>query len=193
MFEAPLGDGPLMASAEIATIPVDATISGMFLIPMVAEASRLERTLPSARARYSPFQFYSLREHVTLMFEAAGVLFPDHSPRRALRKLGRGAASALLSSMLGRVMFSSVLTPLDSLSAMAKSYELNLKPGRAQVVDHGPGFAIVELKDVHYLLDTHHVGVMEGLLGRLGIRPEVKARHLSGGHAELLVSWGAGA
>ena len=189
MFEAPSVDGPLSAAAELAKIPDDATISGMFLMPMAEAAARLGKPLPSARERYTRFHFYPLREHVTLMFEAVKVLFPDCGARKGMRKLGRGAAPALLESTLGRVVLASAITPVDAIAAMAKAYEINLRPGSARILESGRGFAIVELKNVYYLLDCNHVGAMEGLLRPLNIRPEVRIRPITNGHAELLVCW----
>jgi uncharacterized protein (TIGR02265 family) len=184
-------NAPLVRELEIAKIPQAATISGMFLMPMAEEAERRGRPLPSARPRYTRFNFYPLREHVQLMFEAAAALFPDVPPRKAMRKLGRGAAPALLQSMLGRVVLATAVSPLDALEAMAKAYGINLRPGDAKVVEHAPGAAILELREIHYLLDSNHVGAMEGLLRPLGLKPEVRIHELGPGHAELLVTWPA--
>lgn len=181
---------PLMASQEIERIPETATISGMFLMPMAAEAERIGSPLPSARPRYTRFTFYPLREHVQLMFEAAEILFPGVSTRKAMRKLGRGAAPALLQSTLGKVVLAAAVTPLDALDAMTRAYGLNVRPGEGSVIDHGDSFAVVELRDIHYLLDSNHVGAMEGLLRPLGLSPEVRIRAIGPGHAQLLVRWG---
>lgn len=188
-FKAPSTGSPLVREVEIAKIPAAATISGMFLMPMAAEAERLGHPLPSSRKRYTRFNFYPLREHVQLMFEAAEVLMPGVPMRKAIRKLGRGAAPALLQSTLGKVVLASAVSPLDALEAMSKAYGINLRPGAANVIDHGAGFAILELREIHYLIDSNHVGAMEGLLRPLGLKPEVRVRELGPGHAELLVTW----
>jgi uncharacterized protein (TIGR02265 family) len=174
---------------EVARIPEEAAIKGMFIQPMAEEAARLGRVLPSARERYVGFKFYPMREHVRVMFEAAEVFFPNMSPARALRKLGRGATPALLTSTLGRVVWSTAMTPHLAIEALAKSYAINLKPGTAQVIQKGPGYAIVELRDVHYLIDSNHVGAFENVLRGLDIQPEVKVRLLAPGHGELLLTW----
>lgn len=188
-FRAPDMRAPLVRELEIARIPESATISGMFLMPMAAEAERRGLALPSARQRYTRFNFYPLREHVQLMFEAAAAFFPDAPTRKAMRKLGRGAAPALLQSMLGKIVLATAVSPLDALEAMSKAYGINLRPGEARVVEHGQGFAILELREIHYLLDSNHVGAMEGLLRPLGLVPEVRIHELGPSHAELLVSW----
>lgn len=158
-------------------------------MPMAAEAERLGRPLPSARKRYTRFNFYPLREHVQLMFEAAEALMPGVPTRKAIRKLGRGAAHALLQSTLGKVVLASAVSPLDALEAMSKAYGINLRPGSANVIEHGDGFAILELREIHYLIDSNHVGAMEGLLRPLGLKPEVRVHQLAPAHAELLVTW----
>jgi uncharacterized protein (TIGR02265 family) len=188
-FKSPDIADPLVRDAELAKIPDAATISGMFLMPMAAEAERLGRPLRSARPRYVRFNFYPLREHVQLMFEAAEAFMPQLPTRKAIRKLGRGAASALLQSTLGKVVLASAVSPLETLEAMAKAYAINLRPGEANVIEHGDGFAIVELREIHYLIDSNHVGAMEGLLRPLGLKPEVLVHELGPGHAELLVTW----
>lgn len=180
---------PLVRDVEIAKIPKAATISGMFLMPMAAEAERRGSPLPSARPRYTRFTFYPLREHVQLMFEAAEAFFPGVPTRKAIRKLGRGAAPALLQSTLGKVVLASAVSPLDALEAMAKAYGINLRPGEVKVIEHGAGFAILELREIHYLIDSNHVGAMEGLLRPLGLKPEIRIDELGPGHAQLLVSW----
>jgi uncharacterized protein (TIGR02265 family) len=188
-FKSSNTSSPLVRDVELAKVPQAATISGMFLMPMAAEAERRGHPLPSARKRYTRFNFYPLREHVQLMFEAAEVLMPDVPTRKAIRKLGRGAAPALLQSTLGKVVLSSAVSPLDALEAMSKAYAINLRPGEAKVIEHGDGFAILELREIHYLIDSNHVGAMEGLFRPLGLKPEVSVRELGPGHAELLVTW----
>lgn len=182
---------PLVREVEVAKIPEAATISGMFLMPMAAEAARRGLPLPSARPRYTRFNFYPLREHVQLMFETAEALLPQVPTRKAIRKLGRGAAPALLQSTLGKVVLATAVSPVDALEAMAKAYGINLRPGEARVVDQGDGFAILELREIHYLIDSNHVGAMEGLLRPLGLKPEVRVYERGPGHAELLVTWPA--
>lgn len=188
-FKAPDMATPLVREVEIAKIPQAATISGMFLMPMAAEAERRGSPLPSARPRYTRFNFYPLREHVQLMFEAAEAFFPGVPTRRAIRKLGRGATPALLQSTLGKVVLATAVSPLDALEAMAKAYGINLRPGQMTVIEHGDGFAILELREVHYLIDSNHVGALEGLLRPLGHEPEIRIDEMGPGRAQLLVRW----
>lgn len=188
-FQPPDMGRPLDLVTELAEIPTDATISGMFPMAVAQEAAKRGSALPSARPRYVAFNFYPLYEHVQLLFEGAPLLFPGVPLRKALRKLGRGAAYALLQSTVGRVILAEAVTPLNAIEAIAKAYCVNLKPGEARLTSKGARHAIVELKDVHYLLDTNHVGAMEGVLRPLEIRPEVRIHRLGPGHAEFLITW----
>src|SRR5262252_4083855 len=107
-FVEPRWDAPFDDEAELAAIPESSTISGMFLAPLVAEATRRGITLPSARDRYVQFKFYPLVEHARLLLETCARIYPDRPRRMALRKLGRGAPQALVATTLGRVVLGSV-------------------------------------------------------------------------------------
>ncbi len=179
----------LFAAHEIANIPAEATIAGLYLIPLVEGAKKLGRPLPSARPRYTAFTFYPLREHAQLMVEAAEVFFPGKPLRSALRKIGRGATAAFLNSTLGKIVLSPAVGPVDVVQQMAKTYALNLKPGRAEVLFVERRKIVVELRDVHYFLDCHHVGVFEGLLRHAGVDGEVRIHSITRGHAEYLLTW----
>lgn len=187
--DAPWG-APLDAEAWVDAIPRDATMSGLFLGAVVGAAARAERTLPSARAGYTSFRRYPLREHCQLLVEAARVLFPERSLREGLRRLGRGAPQTLLSSMLGRVVLGSVEGPAELLRAMARSYPLHMSPGSLEVLDERPGRVVLALRDIHHFLDSHNVGVFEGVLRHAGIEGgRVRIRSHSALDADLLCTW----
>lgn len=165
-------------------------MSGLFLGAVAQAAVRADRALPSARPGYTAFRRYPLREHCQLLVEAARVLFPDRTLREGLRRLGRGAPQTLLGSMLGRVVLGSVEGPAELLRAMARSYPLHMSPGTLEVVDEGPGRVVLALRDIHHFLDSHNVGVFEGVLRHAGIEGgRVRIRSLSPIHADLLCTW----
>src|SRR5688572_26437759 len=95
--EPPWGE-PLDAPALVRAVPADATMTGVFLAAVCELATRRGITLPAARARYTPFQRYPLREHCELMLEVSRLTMPELPLRAALRKLGRGAPAALVRS-----------------------------------------------------------------------------------------------
>jgi uncharacterized protein (TIGR02265 family) len=104
--------------------------------------------------------------------------------------MGRGSPGALVQSMIGRVVLGSVEGPLEILRAMAKSYALHTKPAMLSVVEQEPGRAIVRAKDVVYFLDSHHVGVFEGVLKYAQVEDaQVRIHSWSETEADLLCEW----
>jgi uncharacterized protein (TIGR02265 family) len=136
-----------------------------------------------------PFQTYPLREHCELLVEVARVVHPELSLRLALRRLGRGAPYALVRSTIGKVVLGSVEGPLEILRAMAKSYAMHMRPSALDVEADGRKRAIVHLTDVHNFLDSHNVGVFEGVLKYAGVAGTVAIRSYSRTSADLLCAW----
>lgn len=189
-FSIPRMDGGVQRELALSAIPRGATIAGMFDQTLARAAAEVGRPLPGARARYTAFSFYPLHEHLALLFEACDQLYPGVPERRALRKLGRAAVDALLASTVGRVLLASATDPLTALEAFCKAYAVNMKPGQAWVAEHGPGWAVVRLDQVHLLLDCHQPGAFEGLMGHLfEVRIPVQVHLLAPGSAEYLVRW----
>jgi uncharacterized protein (TIGR02265 family) len=188
-FVEPPWDAPFDEQAELAAIPESCTISGMFLAPLAAEATRRGLALPSARERYVSFKFYPLVEHARLLLETCARIYPDRSRRQALRKLGRGAPQALVSSTLGRVVLGSVEGVSSVVAAMAKAYPLNARPSKVTVVESMPGRSVVRLEDIHYFLDSHHVGTFEGVLKFARVRGRVRIAMRSHCSADFLLEW----
>lgn len=188
-FVEPPWSAPLDPTVAIREIPETATISGMFLAPLVLEAKRRGYTLPSARDRYVPFQFYPLREHCRLLVETCERAYRDRSLRQALRKLGRGAPAALVASTLGKVVLGSAEGVEQIVTAMAKAYPLNARPSRVEVLEAVPGRAVIRFEDLFYFLDSHHVGAMEGVLKFAGVSGEVLIASRGPASADMLLSW----
>lgn len=190
-FVEPPWGAPLDAHAVIAAIPPTATISGMFLAPLVVEAKRRGIVLPSARERYVPFTFYPLAEHAKLLVESCERLFGDKPLRQALRKLGRGAPQALVATTLGKVVLGSVEGVGDVIAAMVKAYPLNARPCSVTVLELDASHAIVRLEEVHYFLDSHHVGTFEGVLRYAGVSGGVRIAARGRTAADFLLEWSA--
>jgi uncharacterized protein (TIGR02265 family) len=188
-FVEPGWNTALDARAEIAEVPEEASISGMFLAPLALEAKRRGITLHTARDRYLPFKFYPLREHMKLLVETCEKLHADRPLRQALRKLGRGAPAALVASTLGKVVLGSVEGVHAIVEGMAKAYPLNVRPCRVEAVDAGPRRMIVRLSDVHYFLDSHHVGAFEGALRYAGVHGTVRIAPRGRTAADFLLEW----
>jgi len=188
-FVEPLWMAPLDCDAALAAIPSTATISGMFIAPLVVEAKRLGVVLPSARERYLPFQFYPLVEHARVMLETCARVYPNVPIRFALRKLGRGAPKALVTSTLGKVVLASAEGVHDVVDAMAKAYPLNARPSKVTVVERAPGRIVVRLEELHYFIDSHHVGAFEGAMKYAGAEGRVLVAPRGKASADFLLEW----
>lgn len=187
----PPWDAPLAAPALVDAIPPDATMSGMFLAGVVELARSRKVTLPSARPSYVAFRPYPLREHAQLLVEAARAVYPSETLRQGLRRIGRGAPRTLVASMIGRVVLGTVEGPVEIVRAMAKSYPHHVRPGSLEVVERGPGDLVVRLRDIHHFLDSHNVGVFEGVLRYAEVDGEVAIHAWSRTSADMRLTYRA--
>jgi uncharacterized protein (TIGR02265 family) len=188
-FVEPPWSAPLDAHAVLRAVPESASIVGMFCDRVVNVAKLQGKPLPSAREKYTPYKFYPLREHAQLVLEACPRLYPSLSLRQALRKLGRAAPQALIGSTIGKVTLGAASGVEETLRAWAKTYPLHLRPGFAELAEVSKNHAIVRLTDVHFFLDSHHVGSFEGLFKFLELRATVKIHSFSPSAADLLCTW----
>jgi uncharacterized protein (TIGR02265 family) len=188
-FMEPPWTAPLDAESEIRAVPQVAQVRGLLIAPMLADAKKRGAPTAVPRERYLSFTLYPLREHVRLLVDSCQAAFPELSLRQGLRKLGRGASDAFGATTLGKVTLGAAEGVHDIVTAFAKGYELNLQPGRACVLESGPRRVVVSLDDVHYFLDSHHVGAFEGVLKRAGVRGRVSIARRGRAAADLLLEW----
>ena len=162
----------------------------MFFLAVQARAKELNVALPVARQRYVPFNFYPLRELIPMMIEGAKHFYNARSVREGLRVMGHGVPKALVSSTVGKVVFGSAEGVHAAAAAMAKTYTINLRPDtHAEVMSSGPNWLVVHLHNVHYLLDSHHLGVFEGVMLHSGTQGNVKVASSDSSSGELLLTW----
>lgn len=188
-FVEPPWRAPLDGSAALEAVPDDATIAGMFLAPMAEGARAAGAPLPSARDRYTGFSFYPLREHVALLIESSQLMFPDLPLRMGLRKLGRVAPGVMLKSTLGKVTMGSAEGVTMVLSEMSKIFAHYLRPSHAEVICSDANNVVVRLRDIHYFIDSHFIGIYEGGMGCAGVKGEVRILEYGPTEADLLCSW----
>jgi uncharacterized protein (TIGR02265 family) len=187
-FIEPVWAAPLDIDAA-ANVPNDAQVAGMFFLALQAKAQQMNITLPRARERYLSFRFYPLSELMPLMVEGAKHFYPGKPPREALRTMGRAVPKALIASTIGRVVFGSAEGVHASVEAMAKTYEINLRPCRVSVTESAPNWMVVRLEDIHHFLDSHHVGIFEGTMLHVGVEGTVRIAAVSGSAADILLTW----
>lgn len=186
--DAPWG-APLDVDACLRAIPASATITGMFLEGASQVARDKGHTMRAGRARYTAFQTYPLREHCEILVEVAEALYANVPLREGLRRLGRGAPQVLMRSTVGRVVLGSVEGPVPTIEAMARSYALHMRPSTLVVEKHGEHGVIIHLSDIHNFLDSHNVGVFEGVMRHAGAPGKVRICSFSRTNADFLCEW----
>ncbi len=186
-FVAPDWDAPLDVAVHIRAMPPNARIKGMYPAAIVDGARARGLSLPTARERYVAFHDVPMREYATLLVEAAGAFFPELTLRSALRKLGRASREVFAQSVVGRVVLSAASDLPGALTASAKAYVISLPPARAEVRELDERRAVFALANVYNFLDSHHVGVLEGIAHGCGVHVEagVKLSSLFDGEIEL--------
>jgi uncharacterized protein (TIGR02265 family) len=188
-FVEPLWNAPLDLSTALSHIEESATLAGMFFQAVVEGARQAGVTLRSARERYTRFKFYPQTEFAQLLVEGAGIFYPGIPLREALRKMGHSAPHAMIESTMGRVIFGSVEGVAEVITAMAKTYPLNVRPCVVEVTDTGQNYVLVRLQNIGYFLDSHHIGVFEGTLTYAGVRGSIRIRSHGPKSADYLCSW----
>jgi uncharacterized protein (TIGR02265 family) len=188
-FSEPLWDAPVDVEAEARALPASATIKGLFLLPMVAEATRRRLVLRAARDRYLPFVDYPLIEHLRLLIEAAHAFYPELSTRRGLRRLGRAAPRAIGETLVGKVHWSTVTDITSGLEYGARMYAITAPSSRVVILENAPGQARLRLEGSHCFVDSNHVGTWEGILRACDVEGTVAVRIESSRTAELALEW----
>jgi uncharacterized protein (TIGR02265 family) len=189
-FHAPPWDAPLDVNAEIEGLPKGATMKGLFMLPMVAEAQSRGVTLPAARDRYLPFSDYPLAEHARLLVESAHSFYPNLTTRRGLRKLGHAAVHAFRQATIGKVMWATVSSVDSALEAASKTYSIAVPSSHLSTLERSPGRAVVRLwGGAHCFLDSNHVGTLEGVLRASQVEGSVAVRVESRFVADYLLTW----
>lgn len=180
---------PIDLQAELSRIPADARIGGLFLGPLARQLRERGAELSELPAHFEDLQQYPLSLLVTLLAEASRTLFPELPLRVAMRKLGRQAMPALLQSPVGRLALGAAQGMVQTLEAVAKSYNITLHPSRAEVIHKEPGLVVVRLTNVYHFLDSHHVGVFEGALRLRKVKGKVLIHQHSPSSADYLCRW----
>jgi uncharacterized protein (TIGR02265 family) len=188
-FVAPDWSAPLDVAAYISAMPRTARIKGMFPAAVAEGARARGLTLPSARERYLPFSDIPQSEFAILLVEAASTFFPDAPLRGALRELGRSAYPVFVQSMVGRVVLSTAADMPSALAAAAKAYAVALPTCQVDVSDVGKQRAVVSLKNIYYFLDSHHIGVFEGLARSCGVRLHTRVRVRTAFEGDFELTW----
>lgn len=179
-FVAPSFTAPLDVEGVIAQIPETAQIKGFFVTGyekmLVARRPDLAQQIREAMPRksYGSLHNYPRAEVMRAEVALARVFSPNVPDREALRHATAFVYPMFLSSLLGRVVLSTVGRNVDTV--------LGLGPRMMSSVTNYGSVTAEKLADrhwrYHYLdyyswLDCGDVGIIEGLLTHYGKRPEL--------------------
>jgi uncharacterized protein (TIGR02265 family) len=155
--------------------PPEATVKGMYVDSLLSMLKRRGAEPPLAK-RYLAFKDYPLHELMRLMVDAVGVLYPHTSPHAGMIALGRLAFPTLLSTTVGKVIFSIAGNSwVRALNLVTKAYEVSIRPGTASVEDLTETSARVELREIWNFGDSYQVGVFEGAMEHFRVSGSVRA------------------
>jgi uncharacterized protein (TIGR02265 family) len=191
-FAAPSWDAPIDVTAHVNATPTGATIKGMFPAGIVEACEAVGGRPKHAHARYLAFADYPMREYALLLVEAARLLHPRLPLRSGLRKIGRASQPTFARSMLGRVILGAMHDARSALDAIVKAYGVAMPSASLEVREVSEGRALVRLEGVTTFLDSHHVGVFEGVVRSAGLRAEISVKLSSLSDGELLLEWPVG-
>jgi uncharacterized protein (TIGR02265 family) len=174
----------------ISETPSDASVKGMYVESLFSMLTGKGSARPTDK-RYLSFKDYPLRELMRLMVDATEVLYPEASPREGMMALGRLAFPTLVSTTVGKVIFSIAGNNwVRALNLVTKAYEVSIKPGTASVKDLTETSARIELREIWNFGDSYQVGVFEGAMEHFGVRGSVRPVRVGRRcDVDLIVHW----
>lgn len=180
----------LRFSERIEATPAHATVKGMYIDAFLRTLDRKRLPRPTTK-RFMSFTDYPLRDYMSLLLEACPKLHPHESIAEALKCQGRLVYPTLISSTVGKVIFSIAgRSWTAALPLTARGYEISLKPGSAQTHDMTENSALLSLRNVHNFAECFHVGVMEGAMDIFRVSGTVTPQSLNRPcDVDLLLNW----
>lgn len=91
--------------------------------------------------------------------------------------------------MVGRVVLSTAADMQTGLTAATKAYAVALPNCRCEIAELSKQRAVLTLKNVYYFLDSHHVGVFEGLARSFSLRVSTRIRMRSKFDGDFEFTW----
>lgn len=188
-FAAPQWDAPFDTAREIADVPTDATVRGMFFDFVIDRVREVTRTRLDTTTRLA-FGRYPMREYLALLVEGAELLHPGVSTREALRRVGESVFEEFCGTMFGRAIFSVAGRNMERIVALApKAYDVSYSPTIVQTHMTGQTSARVSMTPMFVFPDTFHVGAWEGAGRFCGITTVVRIQKSRPGFAEYDIRW----
>lgn len=178
---------PLDVSARIRATPSDVLTKGMFLEHLARSARKLG--VP-CEGRYVAFRDYPLRELMQLIADYGAARHRGLPTREALRRVGWEAFPTIMSSILGRVLFTFAGKDLVAALRLApEAYKRTLSSGSVRTHLAGPRQAVLEFRGIWNFPDTYQVGAIEGGCRAFDANPTIGMRVHSDSDVDMLIRW----
>jgi len=180
-FRDPCFDDPVDLDAHLALLPKGATCKGLFFNTLFDAArvaitpSNLCKKAEIADRRYWTFTDYPVAEYLKLLLVTAQVLSPRRTVGEGIRLLGRGTYDSFLDSQVGRVVFGALGVDAHMiLKYGSKSFQIALNFGKHwnERIDEHTWHSHYE--GLPIFIETHQVGILEGMLQRCGAKGRVR-------------------
>jgi len=192
-FVAPDFARPFDLDAELAAIPSNATVRGMFF-GMVNEHARSALGHPLSSDDPHAFESASARAYLELLAKAAAALYPMVPRREGIRRLGHRVFSDFYETMVGKAIFTVAGKNFDRLAALApKAYEVSYSPCSVHTTVRAPGRVHVVFDPMYVFPESFHIGAWENAAkfcgGALKVLHTIPTR---AGHLEYDLTFTAG-
>ena len=139
---------------------------------------------------YQPFLSYPHADFIRLAVAAASALHPSVPLGEGLRRIGQSAYDALLPSLAGKILFGVLGVDFEQvLTHGPKGYALAVTFGSVEFERLGPGHARYTYRAMPALLDTYHVGVIEGAMRHCKVEGEVLVATTDLANAVFDITW----
>jgi uncharacterized protein (TIGR02265 family) len=188
----PRSAGVAVPTRTLATEPLasSTTVKGFYLRALLKELANHGHHIGSAGS-YREFGDYPLTAAYELLLDCQQRMYPHERRSEGLRRLGWIIYPALLSTMVGRVIFGSLGNDLFALLRVAgRGFEVSISQVRYEPIELGERCAKVHVYDFPLFADCFLVGVFEGAFAHYGYDDaKVSARMLSSQDVELSLSW----
>jgi uncharacterized protein (TIGR02265 family) len=188
-FVDPDWGAPLDVAAYVAGIPPTAVVKGVFPAAVAEAARRKGKQLTNARERYHPFSDVPLKEYIPMLVDCSEALFPDLPLRTGLRKLGRASLDAIARSTFGRILLTNILDVQTSLAAVSKGASIATPGSRIEVTDVAERRAVITLSRVYTFIDSHHIGILEKILGAASVQVHARVRLRGPYDGDIELTW----
>jgi uncharacterized protein (TIGR02265 family) len=172
---------PVDIDAHLARLPPDATCKGLFFLDLI----RLGTTAVSPgelaclsgvpERRYVSFRDYPMADNLRLTVAVARAVYLTEPLGEALRRIGRTAFDVVCTSLVGKTLFGGHGRELEPLLFTGpRACKLFLSFGDVAVEKAAPGRFLIHARGLPTFLETHQVGVIEGVLRHCRMRGRVR-------------------